>query len=143
MKSDLYASFSFTHVNAVFSSDRFINSVNVKGFRLPYAPENLISMRFRYAHQLGFSFGLNGSYVSEQFADNVNTLIGSSNGRTGLIPSYLIWDFSGQYQFRNLPLRGSLSIKNLFNRKYIASRRPEGIKPGLFRQMMVGLDYIL
>ena len=142
LKSSLTANLSFTHTKAVFSSDRFIDNVNVKGFRLPYAPENLISMRLRYVHPAGLSLGLNGSYVSEQFADNVNTIKGSSNGRIGLIPSYHIWDFSGQYQFHNLPLRGFLSIKNLFNRKYIASRRPEGIKPGLFRQMMVGIDYI-
>ena len=142
MSSSITANLSFTHTKALFSSDRFIDNVNVKGFRLPYAPENLISMRFRYTHPTGLSLGLNGSYVSEQFADNVNTKEGSSNGRTGLIPSYNIWDFSGQYQFHNFPLRTSLSIKNMFNRKYIASRRPEGIKPGLFRQMIVGLDYI-
>ena len=141
-KSTLTADISFTHVDATFSSDRIINNVNVKGFRLPYAPENILSLRLKYDHQMGLSLVLNSTYVSEQFADNANTLEGSANGRIGLIPSYQIWDFSGQYQFHNLPLRASLSVKNIFDRKYIASRRPEGIKPGLFRQMMVGLDYI-
>ncbi len=143
IKSTLTADIGFTHVNAIFSSDRFIKGVNVKDFRLPYAPEDILSLRLGYIHPGGLSLGLNGSYISEQFADNINTKEGSANGRIGLIPSYHIWDFSGQYQFHNLPLRGSLSIKNIFNRKYIASRRPEGIKPGLFRQVMIGLDYIL
>ncbi|MCH7887358.1 MAG: TonB-dependent receptor [Candidatus Marinimicrobia bacterium] len=143
MKSSITANLSFTHTEALFSSDRFINGVNVKGFRLPYAPEDILSLRLRYVHQNGLNIGLNGSYVSEQFADNANTSEGSANGRIGLIPSYRIWDFSGQYQLRGLPLRVSFSVKNIFNRKYIASRRPEGIKPGLFRQMIIGFDYIL
>ena len=143
MTSSLTANLSFTHTKALFSSDRFINGVNVKGFRLPYAPEDILSLRLRYVHQNGLNIGLNGSYVSEQFADNANTSGGSANGRIGLIPSYKIWDFSGQYQLRGLPLRVSFTVKNIFNRKYIASRRPEGIKPGLFRQMMIGFDYIL
>ena len=142
MKSALSMNIGYTYVNAEFSTDRFIKEVNVKGFRLPYAPQNLISLRFRYSHPVGLSLGLNGSYVSSQFADNVNTVEGSPNGRTGLIPSYQIWDLSGQYQFHNLPLRGFLSVKNIFDRKYIVSRRPEGIKPGLFRQMMIGFDYL-
>ena len=143
VNSSLTANLTFTHTNAKFSSDRFINGVNVKGFRLPYAPENIFSLRFQYVGQRGFNLGLNGTFVSEQFADNANTIEGSANGRIGLIPSYQIWDVTGQYQLRTLPMRVSFALKNIFNSKYIASRRPEGIKPGLFRQMSVGFDYFL
>jgi len=143
IKPSLSMDIGFTHVNAVYSSNRFIKGVNVKGFRLPYAPENLLSMRFEYIQSGGFRLVLNGSYVSKQFADNVNTVEGSANGRIGIIPSYQVWNLSSHYQLKNIPMRLIFSVKNLFNRKYIASRRPEGIKPGLFRQMMIGFDYAL
>ena len=143
IKSTLTADIGFTRVNAVFSSDRFINGENVNGFRLPYAPQTLLSLRLGYIHTGGLRLVLNGSYVSDQFADNVNTLEGSANGRIGLIPSYQVWNLSTHYQLKNIPMRLTFTVKNLFNRKYIASRRPEGIKPGLFRQMMIGFDYTL
>ena len=142
-KSTFTADIGFTRVNAVFSSDRFINGKNVTGFRLPYAPQNLLSLRLGYIHTGGLRLVLNGSYVSDQFADNINTLEGSANGRIGLIPSYQVWNLSTHYQLKNSPMRLTFTVKNLFNRKYIASRRPEGIKPGLFRQMMIGFDYTL
>lgn len=143
IKSTLTADIGFTRVNAVFSSDRFINGENVNGFRLPYAPQTLLSLRLGYIHTGGLRLVLNGSYVSDQFADNVNTVEGSSNGRIGLIPSFHVWNLSTNYQLKNIPMRLTFTVKNLFNRKYIASRRPEGIKPGLFRQMMIGFDYTL
>ena len=142
-KSTFTADIGFTRVNAVFSSDRFINGKNVTGFRVPYAPQNLLSLRLGYIHTGGLRLVLNGSYVSDQFADNINTLEGSANGRIGLIPSYQVWNLSTHYQLKNSPMRLTFTVKNLFNRKYIASRRPEGIKPGLFRQMMIGFDYTL
>jgi len=133
----------FTRVNAVFSSDRFINGENVSGFRVPYSPQTLLSLRIGYIHTDGLRVELNGIYVGNQFADNANTVEGSSNGRIGLIPSYHVWNLSTNYQLNNIPMRLTFTVKNLFNRKYIASRRPEGIKPGLFRQMMIGFDYTL
>jgi Fe(3+) dicitrate transport protein len=79
------------------------------------------------------------SHVSEQFADLENNKKASANGFVGEIPSYTIWDFNVGYQIsKETRLFGA--IRNLLDKKYIASRAPEGIFPGLGRMGEVGVE---
>jgi Fe(3+) dicitrate transport protein len=145
----LIARVAATRTAAEFSKDRFLRSpagdtVNVRGNRLPYAPEMTASASLTFDHPAGLLLRLDGLHVGEQFADNFETRAGSANGRTGLIPAYRVFDFSAQYR---LPVLSGLSltaaVKNLAGDKYIASRRPEGIKPGLPRTVSAGLEWRL
>ena len=145
----LIARVAATRTAAEFSKDRFLRSasgdtVNVRGNRLPYAPEMTASASLTLNHPSGLLLRVDGLHVGEQFADNFETRAGSANGRTGLIPAHRVFDLAASYR---LPLATDLSItasvKNIAGEKYIASRRPEGIKPGLPRTVSAGLEWRL
>ncbi len=51
-----------------------------------------------------------------------------------LTASYLISDINSNIYF---------SVKNLFDERYIASRRPQGIKVGIPRFISAGIDLTL
>jgi Fe(3+) dicitrate transport protein len=133
-----------TFVRASYSADRFItqagNQVNVKGNSLPYAPKMLVSSSLAFIAPFGGSIQITGNYVAKQFTDELGTVAATANGLTGEIPSYLIMDFSARYAIIPLNSALSLSVKNVFDKRYIASRRPEGIKVGLPRFVTAGIE---
>ncbi len=132
-----------TYVQATFSADRFMQNatgetVNVRGNRLPYAPEHLLAVALGLDHPGGLGIRIDGIYVGDQFADNFATVEPTPNGRIGLIPAYQVWNLASSYRLRSgLILFGT--VKNLFDETYIASRRPQGIKAGLPRQLQLGV----
>jgi Fe(3+) dicitrate transport protein len=133
----------YTFVDARFSKDRFIvsgaDTINVNGNELPYAPRHRVNVGVSLDGVGGFDVRLDGTMLSELFADNFETREGSANGRNGVIPGYHLWNASASYA---LPSGASVvaAVKNIFDARYIASRRPEGIKPGLPRLVQVGVE---
>jgi Fe(3+) dicitrate transport protein len=132
-------------VRSEFAADRFMRPlggselVNVRGNRLPYAPESTTALALSLEHPAGFALRLDGTRVGEQFSDNFETRAATANGRLGLIPAYEVWNLSGSY---DTPVRGvSLfgTVKNLADATYIASRRPEGIRPSTPRLLQLGV----
>lgn len=141
----LVARVAGTHVNAVFSRDRFMrrgsDTVNVKGNQLPYAPRLTSSGSLTFMGAHGIELRTDFTYVGEQFADNFETRSASPTGLVGEIPAYAVWDASGRARLPYLETATvTASVKNLFGASYVASRRPEGIKPGLPRTAFVGLN---
>ncbi|MCH8569186.1 MAG: TonB-dependent receptor [Balneolales bacterium] len=137
---------SATFVQAEFSEDRFVQSggnvINVKGNRVPYAPEFLLSTNAYVVAPFGLGLSLTGTYTGEQFGDVLNQREGSLNGRNGLIDSYFVLDGRLTYtlpQFSNATF--NVSVKNLFDERYIVSRRPQGIRVGLPRFVTAGVDW--
>lgn len=145
----LVARVAATRTDAKFSRDRFLRSpagdtVNVRGNRLPYAPKVTVSGSLTLDHPSGILLRLDGLYVGEQFADNFETRAGSANGRVGLIAAHRVFDLSARYRLPTVTdLSLSAALKNVTGSKYIASRRPEGIKPGLPRTLYAGLEWRL
>ncbi len=143
----LTARVAATRTTAEFSADRYLRSaggdtVNVRGNRLPYSPALTASASLTLDHPSGMLLRLDGLHVGEQFADNFQTRAGSANGRVGLIPAYRVFDLSARYRLPVLTgISVSVTVKNLTAGKYIASRRPEGIKAGLPRTVLAGLDW--
>ncbi len=133
-----------TFVSATYSADRFIpqagSQVNVKGNSLPYAPRMLASSSLTLIAPFGGSIQITGNYIANQFSDELNTVAATANGLTGEIASHLILDFSARYAIVPLNSALSLSVKNAFDKRYIASRRPEGIKVGLPRFVTAGIE---
>jgi Fe(3+) dicitrate transport protein len=141
----LTPSVKHTFVKSEFTTDRFMRRpgtdplVNVRGNRLPYAPENVTVLGLSVDHPRGFTLTVDGSFVGEQFSDNFETREATANGRIGLIPAYNVWNLAGSY---DLPVRGITAfgtVKNLFDETYIASRRPEGIRPSAPRLLQLGV----
>jgi Fe(3+) dicitrate transport protein len=136
---------SATIANSEFSNDRFVNvsgnPVNIVGNALPYAPELMINSKLDVLLPIGLDFGLELIHVAEQYTDLLNSVAGSNNGRTGLIPSYTVINAMIGYTIPGYESASlNLSVKNLTDERYIASRRPQGIRPGLSRFISAGFD---
>jgi Fe(3+) dicitrate transport protein len=52
-------------------------------------------------------------------------------------------DLTGSYMIPELNSSVFVSVKNLFDEKYIASKRPQGIKVGIPRFITAGIDISL
>lgn len=124
--------------DAKLTSTRIIGGIDRNGNRLTYAPEHLLNLRLVY-EAANWGGNLGASYVSEQYADLENTQAGSANGRTGLLPSYTVWD-ANAYINADDTVKYTLAVRNLGDEKYIASRAPEGIFPGIGRTLEIGVD---
>lgn len=141
----LTAEGNITLVDARFSRERLLetpggDTVDIDGNRLPYAPRYLANAALTFEQPGGLTMRLDGTWVAEQFSDNLETVEGSANGRAGRIPAYGVLDLSARYR---LPAPADLTliggVKNLLNDTYIASRRPQGIKPGMPRLATIGV----
>ncbi|EIM76433.1 Fe3+-dicitrate outer membrane receptor [Nitritalea halalkaliphila LW7] len=140
-KVNLFYDANITYVNSVFGADRIINDVNVKGFRTPYAPEWLINTALTLETEMGFGGRLTLNHVGEQFTDQLNSIDPSFDGRTGLMPSFTTIDATLIYEVKKWNSRFNLTIKNITNERFIASRRPEGIRMGLPRFITAGYEF--
>lgn len=133
-----------TFVRATYSADRFITQgstrINVKGNSLPYAPKLLVSSSLALNAPFGASVRVTENYASRQFTDEFNTIVSTADGLSGVIPSHFVMDLSVRYSVVPLNSIFSVSVKNLFDERYIASRRPTGIKVGMPRFVSAGID---
>lgn len=136
-----------TYVNSTYSSDRFITvgseTVNLKDNKLPYAPELTFAGSLDFTTPFGLGFNLSTTYVDEQFTDELNTFEAGPSGETGLMPSFITADLTASYLLSSLNSSIYFSVKNLMDERYIASRRPQGIKVGLPRFISAGIDLTL
>ena len=138
---------NWTYSVAQFSSNRFMrigsDTVNVRGNALPYAPRHRAHAAIEFEHSAaGLRLRADGILVGRQFSDNFETVAGSANGRVGEIPAHRLLDLSGQYELSAIPgVCLTAAVRNVTDRTYIASRRPEGIKVGTPRLVTVGLRW--
>lgn len=136
-----------TYVNSTYSSDRFITvgsePINVKDNKLPYAPEFTFTGSLDLSTPFGLGFNLSATYVGEQFTDELNTIEASPSGETGLMPSFVTTDLTASYLLSGLNSSVYFSVKNLLDERYIASRRPQGIKVGIPRFISAGIELSL
>jgi Fe(3+) dicitrate transport protein len=125
------------------STARFSQNRLFGGNRLPYAPRHTFSFLLGARQRRGWGFQIDSSYIGEQFADNNQTLAASADGTVGLIPAFLLWNGTVDYtvQRERVGFTPYFTVKNLTDRVYIASRAPQGIQPGLFRQINAGLRF--
>jgi Fe(3+) dicitrate transport protein len=131
---------NFTYLpTAKYNSNRTGSTDNIYGNRLPYAPELTTNLGLAYKRD-ALTTRLSGSYVSSQFSDAVNTVTEDSSGRYGRIPSYVVVNLSARYQL-NPKTSLFAAVRNLGDKKYIASRNPDGIFPGAVRNFEVGMSY--
>lgn len=135
---------SFT--NAKFSEDRYLlrdgQVVNIRGNRLPYAPDWMLHNQLIWKPVEQLEVMMQHTHVAEQFGDPLNTRIPDLSGQIGLIPARNTLDlgFNGSIK----PLKGirySAQLKNLLNERYIATRRPQGIRVGLPRMLTASFNY--
>ncbi|MBK9098142.1 MAG: TonB-dependent receptor [bacterium] len=136
-----------TYVNSKYDNDRFITvqneSVNLRGNKLPYAPDFTFTGGFEITAPFGLGVNLSATYVGKQFTDELNSVEPSASGETGQMPSFITADITANYFISDINSNLFFSVKNLSDERYIASRRPQGIKVGLPRFISAGIDLTL
>lgn len=138
---DMYA--ALTYADAYYSADRFIgagDAVNVRGNRLPYAPEWLYSAALQYAAPFGLQARLTITGQSAQFSDELNTVTPSADGETGLISGRYTLDANLGYTLPKGKWNFFAGVKNLTNERFIATRRPQGIRVSIPRFVSAGIE---
>ncbi len=132
-----------SYVNAVFSSDRFIDGEatgeNIKGNYTPYAPEWNFNGGAGLYSPFGLSMNFNVNYVSDQFSDELNSITSSADGRIGIIPSHYTVDAGIKYVLARLNTTFTVCMKNITDERSITTRRPQGIRVGLTRMVFAGV----
>ncbi|NND34030.1 MAG: TonB-dependent receptor, partial [Saprospiraceae bacterium] len=141
LESKLEFDLNTTFLNAEFIGDRTKDGSNLDGKSTPYAPKFLLNSALTFQNISGFGFRLTANYVGEQFADELNTVTPSPDGRNGIIPAFHTFDGNLFYSNERWNTTFTLSVKNLTNERYIANRRPQGIRVGLPRWINFGAEY--
>lgn len=132
-----------TYVHAVYNEDRFLGAdlTNIKGNKTPYAPNVRFFSATTFEAPFGLGIQLSGLFVGSQFTDPLNTINPSNDGRIGQLPSYFIMDGTVRYKIPKVNLTANLAVKNIFNERYIVTRRPQGIRVGMPRFASAGIDF--
>ena len=127
---------SATYTKANYVDYAFINTtgnqatfVDLSGKQVEYAPAVIARYGLTITNQT-LSATLQGSYTSSVFTDANNTVTATSNGQSGELPAYTVYDFSAQYALKTNYIF-KVAVNNLFNVHY-ATRRSGGYPgPGL------------
>lgn len=139
--------------------------IDTNGNHLPYVSRDVATVSLGAKAPNGFYVMGEWQYFSKQFHDIQNTRTfygqdmipsvdqqlfryagygtGSSeaSGLSGVIPAYELVNFSMGLRKETWSI--FIVGKNVMDRKYISSRLPEGIQPGPFRQVNIGLSLYL
>ena len=113
--------------HAVYENFALASGENLAGKRLENAPQQIIRSGLTYTHKrLSFTYQI--SYTAESFSDAQNTVKPNPTGTIGLIPEYILDDFSFTYKYgKHWLLKGS--VNNAMNVSYF-TRRGTGAFPG-------------
>jgi Fe(3+) dicitrate transport protein len=123
------------------------------GNEVPYIPDFLLHAGVGY--QVGnWALALDGSYVSESYASGRNSsspygyqtdgddkVVGDDkyDARFGKIDSYFVADLSIHYSVsENTKLFAT--ARNVFDEEYVVSRLPQGARPGMPQQLLIGVE---
>jgi Fe(3+) dicitrate transport protein len=121
-----------------YSSVAGASNVRVTDNRLPYAPEHLLSLTMGYQHAAGFDAQVELVRVSDQFGDDLNTVVPSADGQRGLIPGHTIWNAAASWTIARLHSSVFVTVKNVSDALYIADRS-RGLLPGVPRLLQAGV----
>lgn len=107
---------------------------NTSGNRLPYSPEHLISAGIGYANRafnLGpFNARLETQCISDQFADDRNTVIPTPSGQRGIVRGWCMLNASVNQHVKRINTTFFFTGKNMLGQDVIMDRS-RGIYPGL------------
>ena len=97
-----------------------------------YAPQATIRFGAAYRLKDRVKLSLSSVFVDDHFADDANTA-------TRTIPSYKVWDLTGEVALWRQAVTLFGGINNLFNERYAARIRSEGIDPASERNVYGGV----
>jgi len=97
-----------------------------------YAPQYLLRAGARYAFRDRVKVELASTFVDDHFADD-------SNLANRTVPSYKVWDLTGEVQVWKDYVTIFGGINNLFDERYSARIRSDGIDPAPERNLYGGV----
>ena len=115
------------------------SSLGRDGNRIPYTPKLTSNLGISYEKN-GFNTLVSLNYVSAQFADSANTAIENTIGTLGEIPAFTTVNWSANYAI-NKDWKVFGVVNNLFDKRYISSRSPDGIFAGAPLNFQAGMSY--
>lgn len=116
--ADLIIFSSYGYTDAKYSGDH--KDASTKGKKVENAPTNIFRGGITGGYK-GFLLTAQVSNIGETFSDANNTVAPTSNGNTGLIPSYTVTDLTATYKFSK-GLNFKSGINNLFDERYFTRR---------------------
>ena len=115
------------------------NSLGRDGNRIPYTPKLTSNLGVSYEKN-GFNTLVSLNYVSNQYADSANTVVENAIGTLGEMPAFATVNWSANYAI-NKDWKVFGVINNLFDKRYISSRSPDGIFAGAPLNFQAGMSY--
>ncbi len=115
------------------------SSLGRDGNRIPYTPKLTSNLGVSYEKN-GFNTLVNLNYVSTQYADSANTVAQNAIGTLGEVPAFTTVNWSANYAI-NKDWKVFGVINNVFNKRYISSRSPDGIFAGAPLNFQAGMSY--
>jgi Fe(3+) dicitrate transport protein len=108
---------------------------------LPYAPLHHGLASASFEHPVGLGAQVSYAFTGPQFTDELNTELEDTSGRVGEIPYTGALDLGVRYKLPVVDITLSVNMKNAIGDVHVATRRPDGIHAGGFRQIYAGLRY--
>lgn len=118
-------------INAAYIDARYVTSKepNFVGKKVEYVSPLILKSGIKYKYE-GWSFQVQASYNSAQFSDASNSILPSGDAVIGLIPSYLVFDFSARYTFTKY-IQLEAGVNNFTNERYYTRRAAAYPGPGI------------
>ncbi len=133
---ELPVTFSYTYADSRFGPGW---AAGISGNFVPYVAPHTLSTRIDFAHPIGIEAQASVDYVSAQYADPYETIDPSLDGTSGVIGPRAIVNARLGYTYAPWGATLFVDLRNALDTRYIASRAPAGIQPGMTRQIFVGL----
>jgi Fe(3+) dicitrate transport protein len=113
----------------------------IKGNRLPYAPERLVTASIGAKWPMGIDAHVELVYVDDQYADFANTrkAPANGNGQIGEIGGYSIWNVAMNWTPESWPVTLFTTVKNIGGKKYVVDRT-RGILTSPPRMVQAGVE---
>lgn len=131
----VWASFAYTDARyhdysyTISNGSGGLKTVDLSGKKVEYAPEVITRFGVSWYHK-GCAVSIQGSHTDDSYSDASNTEIPSSNGQTGIIPSYTVFDATAQCMLRkHYFIKGAVS--NLTDVHYFTRRAGGYPGPGI------------
>jgi Fe(3+) dicitrate transport protein len=130
----LFASYSYTDaryksLTVIVKEGNTLKETNLRNNKVENAPANILRSGFTIGYKkTSLTYQLN--FVDKAYSDANNTLAPSSNGQTGLIPSYVVSDMHVGYKI-TAAFQLKAGINNLTDKRYFTRRSGGYPGPGV------------
>jgi Fe(3+) dicitrate transport protein len=142
VEGNVFVRTAYTYIPIADQKSAFSNSIGAGsvGKRLPYSPENTLTLTLGYRAPSNWNGRIEYVYVGKQFTDFANTATPASNadGQSGEMAAYGVVNTVLNYTIGKTTM--FVAAKNITDATYIVDRT-RGIQVGMPRTIQAGLKY--